>query len=144
MRSPVYAQRGFSKTPLPKSPIWGNQTPFGWGIGRAKGDRYLQRHILKGLGHPLVLAMDEVDRVFDTKFRNDFFGMLRSWHNNRAIYPSLDKLDLVLVTSTEPYQLIDDLNQSPFNVGQIIELEDFTPEQVAQLNARHNPYSNKL
>jgi hypothetical protein len=106
-------------------------------------DRYLQRYILKGLGHPLVLAMDEVDRVFDTKFRNDFFGMLRSWHNNRAIYPSLDKLDLVLVTSTEPYQLINDLNQSPFNVGQIIELEDFTPEQVAQLNRRHNsPFDN--
>ncbi|MBP5976775.1 AAA-like domain-containing protein [Brasilonema sp. CT11] len=106
-------------------------------------DRYLQRHILKGLGQPLVLAMDEVDRVFDTKFRNDFFGMLRSWHNNRAIYPSLDKLDLVLVTSTEPYQLIDDLNQSPFNVGQIIELEDFTPEQVAELNRRHNsPFNN--
>ena len=101
-------------------------------------DRYLQRHILKGLGHPLVLAMDEVDRVFDTNFRNDFFGMLRSWHNSRAIYPSLDKLDLVLVTSTEPYQLIDDLNQSPFNVGQIIELEDFTPALVADLNRRHN------
>ncbi|BAZ20598.1 hypothetical protein NIES4073_14740 [Kalymmatonema gypsitolerans NIES-4073] len=100
-------------------------------------DRYLQRHILKGLGSPLVLAMDEVDRVFDTNFRNDFFGMLRSWHNSRAIYPSLDELDLVLVTSTEPYQLIDDLNQSPFNVGQIIELEDFTPEQVAELNRRH-------
>ncbi|MDF5729685.1 MAG: AAA-like domain-containing protein [Rhizonema sp. PD38] len=101
-------------------------------------DRYLQRHILKGLGQPLVLAMDEVDRVFDTNFRNDFFGMLRSWHNSRAIYPSLDKLDLVLVTSTEPYQLIDDLNQSPFNVGQIIELEDFTPALVADLNRRHN------
>jgi hypothetical protein len=82
--------------------------------------------------------MDEVDRVFDTNFRNDFFGMLRSWHNSRAIYSSLDTLDLVLVTSTEPYQLIDDLNQSPFNVGQIIELEDFTPEQVAELNRRHN------
>ncbi len=100
-------------------------------------DRYLQRHILRGLNSPLVLAMDEVDRVFDTNFRNDFFGMLRSWHNGRAIYPSLDKMDLVLVTSTEPYQLIDDLNQSPFNVGLVIELEDFTPELVALLNRRH-------
>ncbi|MBP5973064.1 hypothetical protein HW132_10040 [Brasilonema sp. CT11] len=30
------------KTPLPKPEIWGNQTPFGWGIGRAKGDRLLR------------------------------------------------------------------------------------------------------
>ncbi len=41
-RSPFFAQRGFGKTPLPKSPIWGNQTEFGWGIGRAKGDRLLR------------------------------------------------------------------------------------------------------
>jgi hypothetical protein len=42
------------------------------------------------------------------------------------------------VTSTEPYQFIADLNQSPFNVGQVVELVDFTPEQVADLNHRHH------
>ncbi|ARV57430.1 ATPase [Nostocales cyanobacterium HT-58-2] len=99
--------------------------------------RYVQRHILKELGKPLVLAMDEVDKVFDADFRNDFFGMLRSWHNSRATTPIWKQLDLTLVTSTEPYQLIDDLNQSPFNVGQVLELQDFTPEQVADLNHRH-------
>src|SRR5262249_35645884 len=29
------------------------------------------------------------------------------------------------------------LNQSPFNVGEVIELEDFSAEQVADLNRRH-------
>ncbi|MUG92060.1 TIR domain-containing protein [Scytonema sp. UIC 10036] len=100
--------------------------------------RYVSRHILKGLGkQPLVLAMDEVDKVFDAEFRNDFFGMLRSWHNCRATTPIWKNFDLTLVTSTEPYQLIDDLNQSPFNVGQVIEMGDFSPEQVADLNQRH-------
>ncbi|BAY12101.1 AAA-like domain-containing protein [Calothrix sp. NIES-2098] len=99
--------------------------------------RYVSRHILKELGKPLVLAMDEVDKIFDTDFRNDFFGMLRSWHNSRATTPIWKQLDLTLVTSTEPYQLINDLNQSPFNVGQVIELADFTSEQVAELNQRH-------
>ena len=99
--------------------------------------RYMSRYILKELGSPLVLAMDEVDKVFDTPFRNDFFGMLRNWHNSRAMSDIWNNLDLVLVTSTEPYQLIDDLNQSPFNVGQVIELEDFTLEQVSDLNQRH-------
>ncbi len=99
--------------------------------------RYMSRYILKELGSPLVLAMDEVDKVFDTPFRNDFFGMLRNWHNSRAMSDIWNNLDLVLVTSTEPYQLIDDLNQSPFNVGQVIELEDFTSEQVSDLNQRH-------
>lgn len=102
-----------------------------------KCTRYMGRHILKSLGLPLVLAMDEVERVFDTDFRSDFFSMLRSWHNNRANMPVWKQLDLVLVTSTEPYQLIENLNQSPFNVGQVIQLEDFTLEQMAELNQRH-------
>jgi hypothetical protein len=81
--------------------------------------------------------MDEVDSVFETDFRSDFFSMLRSWHNNRATSSIWKGLDLALVTSTEPYQLIENLNQSPFNVGQVIELEDFTLEQVTDLNRRY-------
>jgi hypothetical protein len=99
--------------------------------------RYVGRYLLHTLNCPLVLAMDEVERIFDTDFRTDFFSMLRSWHNQRATNPIWKQLDLILVTSTEPYQLIDDLNQSPFNVGQVLDLEDFTPDQVADLNQRH-------
>ena len=85
----------------------------------------------------MVLAMDEVESIFNTDFRSDFFGMLRSWHNSRRAGSIWKQLDLALVTSTEPYQLIEDLNQSPFNVGEVIELTDFTPEQVEGLNRRH-------
>ncbi|MDJ0619174.1 MAG: AAA-like domain-containing protein [Calothrix sp. MO_192.B10] len=99
--------------------------------------RYVSRYILKELDSPLVLVIDEMDKIFGTPFSNDFFGMLRNWHNSRAMSEIWNHLDLILVTSTEPYQLIDDLNQSPFNVGQVIELEDFTSEQVAELNRRH-------
>lgn len=102
--------------------------------------RYFSRYLLKELQQPLVLAMDEVENLFDTSFRSDFFSMLRSWHNSRAniATPIWKQLDLLLVTSTEPYQLIENLNQSPFNVGEVINLEDFTPAQVADLNQRHN------
>jgi hypothetical protein len=98
---------------------------------------YLGEYLLPELDGPLLLAMDEVENLFDTDFRSDFFGMLRSWHNNRAFDPIWKQLDLALVTSTEPYQLIENLNQSPFNVGQVIDLTDFEPEQVADLNQRH-------
>jgi hypothetical protein len=99
--------------------------------------RYVGRYILESIGGPLVLAMDEVESIFDSAFRSDFFGMLRSWHNRRASASVWKNLDLALVTSTEPYQLIENLNQSPFNVGQVIELNDFTAEQVHELNRRH-------
>ncbi|MCH8962326.1 MAG: AAA-like domain-containing protein, partial [Bacteroidetes bacterium] len=109
-----------------------------WPLGNSQCcTLYVEDCILKEMGQPLVLAMDEVERIFDTSFRSDFFSMLRSWHNDRANDPIWKTLDLALVTSTEPYQLIENLNQSPFNVGEIFELKDFTPEQVAELNHKH-------
>ncbi len=99
--------------------------------------KYLGRYVLEKLNAPLLLAMDEVDNLFGACFRNDFFGMLRSWHNRRATSTIWKELDLALVISTEPYLLVEDLTQSPFNVGEVIVLEDFTPDQVADLNRRH-------
>jgi hypothetical protein len=103
-----------------------------------KTTNYVLRHILKAIPETsILLAMDEVERMFASPFRSDFFSMLRSWHNRRAQGGDWTRLNLALVTSTEPYQFIADLNQSPFNVGMVIELNDFSPEQVAELNARH-------
>jgi hypothetical protein len=81
--------------------------------------------------------MDEVESMFDADFRSDFFGMLRGWHNSRAAKPLWRRLDLALVTSTEPYQLIANLNQSPFNVGQVVTLEDFAAAEAHALNERY-------
>lgn len=104
------------------------------------GDRctgYL-RYLLQAAGdQPLMLALDEVDRLIDTKFRSSFFGMLRSWHQERAEDELFERLDLVLVTSLEPHQLIDDPNQSPFNVGEIVRLNDFTLPEAVRLNAAY-------
>ncbi|MEM9273595.1 MAG: AAA-like domain-containing protein [Cyanobacteria bacterium P01_F01_bin.143] len=103
---------------------------------------YVQDYLLTKLNNPIVMAMDEVESMFGSPFRTDFFGMLRGWHNSRATEPIWKQLDLALVTSTEPYQLIEDLNQSPFNVGQVLELKDFSLEQMDDLNQRHdNPFS---
>jgi hypothetical protein len=101
--------------------------------------KYVGQYLLKELGRPLALAMDEVDSVFDTDYRSDFFGMLRSWHDLRSRNRIWKALDLLLVTSTEPYLLIDNLKQSPFNVGEVLELKDFTEREVLDLNRRHNP-----
>lgn len=102
-----------------------------------KLQRFLEKQVLPGLNQPLILAMDEADSLLWTNFYIDFFGLLRSWHNRRATNPEWDKFNMVLVISTEPYLLIPDVNQSPFNVGLHLELSDFTFEQVRDLNARH-------
>lgn len=100
--------------------------------------RYVGKYLLRQMTDPLLLALDKVERLFETDFRSDFFGMLRNWHNRRRTGSVWNQLDLVLVSSTEPRHFITDQQQSPFNVGEQIEFTDFTEAQVAELNRRHD------
>lgn len=102
-----------------------------------KCSNYLSKHIMPSLQGPIVLAMDEVERVLGTTFQNDFFGMLRTWHNDRARDPSFARISLFLSSSTEPELFIDNPNQSPFNVAQHVTLSDFGQLEVQQLNKLH-------
>jgi len=79
-----------------------------------------------------------VDRLFACSFGGEIFALWRSWHNQRALDPSgpWARLTLALAYATEAHLFIRDLNQSPFNVGTRLSLEDFTFEQVADLNRR--------
>ena len=99
--------------------------------------RYIERHVLPTLDRPLLLMLDEVDVLLTTDWHSDFFSMLRSWHNHRALHPAWRQLGLVLAMSAEPWQLIDNLDVSPFNIGLSIHLTDFTTAELADLNRRH-------
>ena len=47
--------------------------------------RFMERRILPACNqNGLLLAIDEADSLLESPFRSDFFGMLRSWHNERA------------------------------------------------------------
>jgi len=120
-----------------KEPLDPHWDPGLGNLQRCSG--FMQDGVLKLVNAPIVLALDEVDRLFDSPFRSDFFGMLRAWHGKRAVptTPVWKRLDLVMVTSTEPKLLIENLNQSPFNVGERIELSELSPGEVSQLNQLH-------
>lgn len=102
---------------------------------------YFEDCLLSQNNAPLVLGLDEVDRVFQyPTIADDFFGLLRAWYEE-AGYGDSDselwaKLRLVVVHSTEVYIPLN-VNQSPFNVGLPIELSEFSAEQVADLARRH-------
>lgn len=103
-----------------------------------KCTKYFKRHILASLDTPLVLGLDEVDRIFQHPVvAIDFFGLLRAWHEagkNEAIW---QKLRLVISHSKEVYIPLN-INQSPFNVGISIELPELTRFQVQDLIERHD------
>ena len=103
---------------------------------------YFENYLLTELDSPIVLALDEVDVVFNyPQIATDFFGMLRAWHQ-KAKYGDKSsriwqKLRLLVIHSTEIYIPLN-INQSPFNVGLSIELPEFTPVQVEDLAQRHH------
>lgn len=98
---------------------------------------YFEQHILGNTDRPVVLALDEVDRIFEYKdIADDFLGLLRAWHEEAKHNHTWKALRLILAHSTEVYIPIN-INQSPFNVGLPVELSEFNLEQVKDLANRH-------
>jgi hypothetical protein len=77
----------------------------------------LEDYVLPSIQTDIVLALDEADRLLRTPYHDNFFGLLRFWHNSRALDELWDRLNIVMVISTEPHLLIADVTQSPFSVG---------------------------
>lgn len=102
----------------------------------ANFERYLRKEVLGKISVPVVWGLDEVDRLSAHDYASEVFGLFRSWHNERQLDPTgpWQRLTLVIVYATEAHMLITDQNQSPFNVGTRLPLEDFTPDQVAELD----------
>jgi hypothetical protein len=102
-----------------------------------KCTNYFQRYLLSTIPESLTLGLDEVDQVFQyPETAQDFFGLLRTWHErgkNEAVWR---KLRLVIAHSKEVYIPLN-INQSPFNVGLPIELPEFNQTQVIDLIQRH-------
>jgi len=104
-----------------------------------KATKYMEK-ILSKLDRPLVLAIDEADKLFEYKDVSDnFFGLIRAWHEKSKSEPIWENLKILLSHSTEPLLGITSINQSPFhNVGLGVELKPFTHEEIKDLAFRHN------
>ena len=102
-------------------------------------ERFIRREVLNKLSGHLVWGLDEVDRLFACQFGSEVFGLFRSWHNERSLDPQgpWQRLTMAIAYATEAHLFISDMNQSPFNVGTRLALEDFTLAQVGELNQRY-------
>jgi hypothetical protein len=100
-------------------------------------DDFIRRDVIGDGAAPVIWVLDEVDRLRDTPYYEWVFGHLRTWFNRRATDLSgvWGHLTLVLICISETHLLMNDINQSPFNVGTRISVEDFSREQVDTLNA---------
>ena len=98
---------------------------------------YFQDYLLQEISTPLVLALDEVNQIFEhPQMAKDFFPLLRSWYEEAKTLPIWQKLRPIVVHSTEIYIPLQ-LSQSPFNVGLPIQLHTFSQAEVQQLAQRY-------
>ena len=114
---------------------WDADTDF---IGNnQKCTLYLEQNILAETTGEIVLALDNVDKLFSyEEVKDDFFDLIRSWHEIGKTHHCWAKLKIVLAHSTEVYVPLN-IHKSPFNVGVPILLEELTYTQVEHLASLH-------
>ena len=75
----------------------------------------------------MVIFVDEIDAVRSLPFSTDeFFAGIREFYNRRTEDEELERLTFCLLGVASPSDLIRDTRTTPFNIGQRIELHDFT------------------
>lgn len=105
---------------------------------KMKCSLYFERYLLKECKDNIILALDEADRLFAyPQVSNEFFGLLRAWHEDSKIKPEWARLKMIITYSTEAQYAITNMNQSPFNVGMQVNLLDFSDSEIAELAKRH-------
>lgn len=101
---------------------------------------YFKHYLLAEITQPLVLALDEVDRIFEfPQLAKDFLGMLRYWREEGQNPGIWQKFRQIVVHSSEaPFPLTP--HQSPFNAGLRITLRDFHPAEVWELGRKYQQW----
>jgi WD40 repeat protein len=94
----------------------------------------LREIILPRYQGQLAIFVDEVDYVLDLPFPMDeFFAAVRECYNLRAEDAEMRRLTFCLVGVATPSDLIRNKRTTPFNIGQRIELHDFTAAEAEPL-----------
>jgi predicted ATPase/GAF domain-containing protein len=82
----------------------------------------------------LVIFIDEIDSVLGLNFSvNDFFALIRSCYNQRSLNPAYQRLTFAFFGVATPSDLISNIQTTPFNIGQSIQLEGFKEHEAQPL-----------
>ena len=106
-------------------------------VSKKNCTNYFEKYLLPTIDSPLALGLDSVDLIFPhEKIADDFFSLLRVWHEKAKQSDIWQNFRLIIVHGTEVYIPLSN-DQSPFNVGLPIELSEFNFSQVDDLQRRH-------
>lgn len=98
----------------------------------------MREHILESSSRPLLLNIQELNRLFAyPATAQAFFPLLRSWYEEARQEPVWQRLRQVVSYATDSYLPLD-IHQSPFNVGLPLFLPELTLTQVCTLAKRYD------
>jgi uncharacterized delta-60 repeat protein len=99
--------------------------------------RVIREIVLERRKGKVVIFIDEIDMVRSLPFSTDeFLAGIREFYNARSEDPELERLTFCLLGVASPSDLIRDTRTTPFNIGQRVELNDFTKAEAAPLASR--------
>lgn len=84
----------------------------------------------------IVIILDEIDSLVNAEFSDRVFAHIRSVYFSRINYAELSSLGYILSGVVEPNEIIKDKKISPFNIGEKIYLDDFSPAEIDQFVAQ--------
>ncbi|MGB6301608.1 MAG: AAA-like domain-containing protein [Rivularia sp. (in: cyanobacteria)] len=95
---------------------------------------FIDEILLMEIPQKIVIFVDEIDRVLSQSFSlDDFFALIRFFYNKRVDNPEYKRLTFALLGVATPSDLIADKTQTPFNIGQAIELYGFQIDEAEPL-----------
>ena len=94
---------------------------------------FFQRVLLVEITTPVVIFIDEIDTTLSLDFTDDFYAAIRYLYVSRAFFSEFERLSFVLFGVATPGDLIRDPKRTPFNVGQRVDLTDFTFTEATPL-----------
>jgi AAA-like domain/Putative peptidoglycan binding domain len=88
--------------------------------------KFMDEVLLRLVPDPIVIFIDEIDRILSLNFNVDgFFAVIRECYNKRSDHPDYRRLIFALIGVATPSDLIRDQRSTPFNIGRAIDLRGF-------------------
>jgi len=101
--------------------------------------QYFERFLLPSQNSPIVIVIDDLNRLDKDPTYKEFCSMLRAFYNRCARSSTQDhgswsRLGLIIAHSRMP---VLNENESPFSVGKVIRLPEFTVDEVQSLASQY-------
>ena len=95
---------------------------------------FIENEILEKIAKKIIIFIDEIDRIIDLEFKDNFFAFIRFCYNQRAKNPKYNNLTFALLGVATPSDLIADNTRTPFNIeSKAIELSGFKLDETEPL-----------